>query len=358
MHFSSTQLFWECYECIASETYPRGLPGWAYPVWSEDNTTLKKQINSITQQHETSPYASPDLMVSRQGLDDETYLSWYSFRIKYSRCGLTKKSDKLVAIHGIAQQVSQVTGDELVGGLWRSRIIEELCWYKSPVGEATKWRAPTWSWASSDSTIRPSLTTQFHGKHSNRCCDAELIELNVPTKLSGELEEASSFKIKCQPLRATFTPATALEGQDKRLLGLLKLVDHRDKPLKIWSPSMVIEPEIRFNMDESIREPQHGYVVVIQHCIHEEKAERLHDENSKDSQDSEDSDDGNGWAGVTFDGFALSGSDCLEALFLRMHDTNGETFQRMGLLHANRSRAVSKILNAHRMAEKKVITLV
>jgi hypothetical protein len=45
LHFSSTQIFWECHECMASETYPERLPEWARPNWTRDATCLKEQLN-------------------------------------------------------------------------------------------------------------------------------------------------------------------------------------------------------------------------------------------------------------------------------------------------------------------------
>ncbi|KAF2801061.1 HET-domain-containing protein, partial [Melanomma pulvis-pyrius CBS 109.77] len=189
LHFTSTQLFWECYECTACETYPECLPDWARPFWLVDATLLKDRLRNITKQ-------------DKDGLDINTYYAWVTYRYQYSRCALTHNTDKLVAIHGIANRVSQATGDEFVAGLWRSRIIEELCWNTGhPTTKTTEWRAPTWSWASSNAAINFSLLTKFHGGHSSRHIEAELVELDVRTKASGQLEDAS-MKIKCKLLSA------------------------------------------------------------------------------------------------------------------------------------------------------------
>ncbi|KAF2034183.1 HET-domain-containing protein, partial [Setomelanomma holmii] len=141
LHFGKRQLFWECYTCTSCETYPEELPRWALPYWYDDPTMLKRQLHNRIRQKKA------------------LYWAWCSFRVKYSQCGLSRDSDKLVAIRGIAREVGKVTGDDLVAGLWRGRMIEELCWFKRrfshepPAVEPEQWRAPTWSWASSNAKI-------------------------------------------------------------------------------------------------------------------------------------------------------------------------------------------------------------
>ena len=145
--------------------------------------------------------------------------------MQYSRGTLTHNTDKLVAIRGIANWVRDATGDQLVAGLWRSRIIEELCWFRpEPIFATVEWRAPTWSWVSYNGKIHHSLLFKFHRGHPNRQIDAELFELNVRSKTSGELEDAS-MKIKCRPLQAIFAPAVASIPADTELQGSLELID-------------------------------------------------------------------------------------------------------------------------------------
>ncbi|KAF2729243.1 HET-domain-containing protein, partial [Polyplosphaeria fusca] len=125
MHFSNRQLFWECHENTTCETYPH------------DGSTVS--------------------LLSELGLTTGIYWAWCSFRVKYSENALTRESDKFVALRGIANQVSEITGDKLIAGLWKSRIVEELCWFTvkrkfrtvNPPTGPEEWRAPTWSWASS-----------------------------------------------------------------------------------------------------------------------------------------------------------------------------------------------------------------
>ncbi|EUC45293.1 hypothetical protein COCMIDRAFT_50353, partial [Bipolaris oryzae ATCC 44560] len=157
MHFSNRQLFWECHGNETCETYPNGIPEGARPGEGDHATMLKRRLHEFQQQQRQKgeAYSNSSELTQRlgSGLNDSLYRAWCSFRINYSRSALTLDSDKLVALRGIAKQIEDATGDELLAGLWRSRIIEELCWFKNlhsnetPSVEPTEWRAPTWSWA-------------------------------------------------------------------------------------------------------------------------------------------------------------------------------------------------------------------
>lgn len=333
MHFSRTQLFWECYECTACEMHPKRLPDWAMPSWWDDPTAMKRQLHDFMQQDKNdldTKLISPN---SRPGLDDKLYFAWGSFRIMYSQCGLTKDNDKLVALRGIAQQISQETGDELIAGLWQSRMIEELCWFKHlfwdevPPEEPTQWRAPTWSWASSNAQIWVSFMTKFHGQHASRCFEAELVDIDVRSKVSGELKHAS-LRLKCKLLAAIITPAPESQSIFIDYQWSLKLIDHDGDPIKPRSSS-----EAMFSMDDfNKREPKHVYIVVAQRCLHSDDVEiedREHYERSS-----------------------------LEGLLLRSSNENEEQFERIGFLYLATFKATRQILEAHRKEEDRIITLI
>lgn len=167
LHFSSTQVFWECLENQSSELFQDAIPEMAQvaPVW--DIQSLKR-ILVQTQNHDRW---TKDLLDS-----------WRRFIIQYSKCELSKESDKLIAIHGIQKLVSEMTGDTLLYGLWRSNLVEELCWSRSSALHAEKsisgncypqtWYTPTWSWASSKEAVWPGDTTECLEVHSHVTIEA------------------------------------------------------------------------------------------------------------------------------------------------------------------------------------------
>ncbi|KAH8787227.1 heterokaryon incompatibility protein-domain-containing protein [Hyaloscypha finlandica] len=80
---------------------------------------------------------------------------WNDLVQTYSKCALTRSEDKLVALSGLACLFQDMTGDEYLARLWRSRL--KL---------SSDYRAPSWSWASLDGPVRPSGIS---------ACDAQLI---------------------------------------------------------------------------------------------------------------------------------------------------------------------------------------
>ncbi|KAF2182277.1 hypothetical protein K469DRAFT_712902 [Zopfia rhizophila CBS 207.26] len=92
---------------------------------------------------------------------------WNDLIREYTKCALTRQSDKLIAISGLARFFHDTTRDEYVAGLWRSRLVEHLDWrvYKPAAKIASEYRAPSWSWASLDGPVRPqglSARTNMH----------------------------------------------------------------------------------------------------------------------------------------------------------------------------------------------------
>ncbi len=85
---------------------------------------------------------------------DQNGLSrWFGIIWHYGTCSVSDPSDKLSALANIARAFRGILEDEYVAGLWKSSLIECLCWQSvdcTPVGE---YRAPSWSWASVDGLV-------------------------------------------------------------------------------------------------------------------------------------------------------------------------------------------------------------
>lgn len=95
--------------------------------------------------------------------DQKALLSrWLCIVNEYSLLDLTYGKDKLPGLSGVAKQMQHLNGDSYLAGLWRSTLIQCLCWYNPGyniirgVGSHDKpetWRAPSWSWAHIDGCI-------------------------------------------------------------------------------------------------------------------------------------------------------------------------------------------------------------
>ena len=221
LHFSSDQLLWECCELNASEAYPRGIPEITCGTNSElhhelrapadlqsygDQTMLQKLLEWLHLRRssekedrdkevlstakvliaQSNPLGLPPITYGTQSSfkncisapvplkPSENYEKWQRLVEWYSSCKLTKEEDKLIAFCGIAKRFHSALGSEYLAGLWRDDLPIELIWRvgraeSDDVRPPSRYRAPSWSWASVDTQI------------INKFVDCELISLITVT---------------------------------------------------------------------------------------------------------------------------------------------------------------------------------
>jgi hypothetical protein len=80
----------------------------------------------------------------------------------YSTMRLTKASDKLPVIAGLASEIAhEQQNTRYLAGLWSDSLLTDLLWfvlhneYHEPEASyrRNQWRAPSWSWASIDAEV-------------------------------------------------------------------------------------------------------------------------------------------------------------------------------------------------------------
>ncbi|KAH6881401.1 heterokaryon incompatibility protein-domain-containing protein [Alternaria rosae] len=205
IHFTQELLFWECYERITSEQDPTGGS-------ISETSNLFEQFTVQTLKTRVCEYKSLQVNPSSDPTDLEQldassriYREWCAFRTAYSGCALTKESDILVALNGVARDVAETTNDTLVAGLWRGRLVQDMAWRRSieeGVREAdtpsilSTWRAPTWSWASINRAVVGHQLWWEDDLSFTR--DMAVVEnISVDRKRSGELINAS-IALRCR----------------------------------------------------------------------------------------------------------------------------------------------------------------
>jgi len=140
LFYGSFGLYWECVEQEASSIIAKRL----------SIGTVKKAVHQAC-----------NLWVS--GIFDKSYTRfwqwWTTIITAYSPCGLTYKTDKLVAIGGIVKLVESKTGMHNVAGLWREYLLPELLWAadKPSIRPVDAYQAPTWSWACLNTEVTPGI---------------------------------------------------------------------------------------------------------------------------------------------------------------------------------------------------------
>jgi hypothetical protein len=141
IHFGERQMFWECQERQACETFA--------------NTIHSREINNYKLNYPASiswPYMLRELAPSSY------YAYWRDIIRDYNVCQLTMPSDRLDAIAGVAKDIQTALDSRYLAGIWEKHICADLLWsnmswdhvfYNRNLGTRNReYQAPSWSWAS------------------------------------------------------------------------------------------------------------------------------------------------------------------------------------------------------------------
>lgn len=163
LNFTKTQMYWECDEMQASESYPYGFPeeAWAnvkakaLNPFSLLNVSLEEEDAPIDTG--ISPLVKRVFDVWGNAVSDYT-VGNSDDRFADGSPGfaknLTNPADKLVAISAIAHELQPFMNCRYLAGHWETDLVRQLAWTGSNDSQRTStYRAPSWSWASVDAPI-------------------------------------------------------------------------------------------------------------------------------------------------------------------------------------------------------------
>ncbi|KAK3369693.1 heterokaryon incompatibility protein-domain-containing protein [Lasiosphaeria ovina] len=136
LHFDSDQLVWECNELTACERFPHGVGELVPPRLSLRGTALETVLRSA----------------AATGLRGQEMVDiWKPVVRAYSACKLTKNSDRLIALYGVAMKIKDLLGCEYSAGLFGRDMESQLLWEVDDIKTSSRPEthvAPSWSWAS------------------------------------------------------------------------------------------------------------------------------------------------------------------------------------------------------------------
>ncbi|QDS68372.1 hypothetical protein FKW77_010739 [Venturia effusa] len=161
IHFTYTQLYWECGELHASENRPRGL----FEDVSTDCTVDLKKCSLFT---------LPPLENEQHDRRNEAWDAYENAIDAYSHMCLTQTGDKLVAISAIMRQLQPFIRCRYLAGHWEDDLIWQLGWEVYDGVRPVAYRAPSWSWASVDGHVKVSPW-----RTTNLTYLLEILEANV-----------------------------------------------------------------------------------------------------------------------------------------------------------------------------------
>lgn len=150
LHFSPEQVSWECGQLFSWEKAP-----WHY----SHQTPLDDGLDWI---------GYDKIEWSMQRVNPGRPVNWTRLVAEYTKCDLTKHSDRLVAFAGIAKRQARVKG-QYVAGLWAKSLPRALLWHTRRRNRSRAptehYFAPTFSWAAADDQV--ALTYEPVGERSN-----------------------------------------------------------------------------------------------------------------------------------------------------------------------------------------------
>ncbi|KAK0334054.1 hypothetical protein LTR87_010473 [Friedmanniomyces endolithicus] len=214
LHFGKNQVFWQCLSTTACESMPGGVPRAIGDAGREE--LQWRQLVMRTQQ--------PNKLVPRE--QAELQRVWKAAVENYTRCQLTKGTDKLVALAGIAAVVGGVSGEKYVAGMWQTELIQQLSWRvvgcQASDGSPSKrqepgdYRGPSWAWASVDGCIEvPPRVWQRRDYTLEIVKDPRLglVEENAPYgQLKDGCEKEGCLVVRGQMYEMEFSPVDSVSS--------------------------------------------------------------------------------------------------------------------------------------------------
>ncbi|ESA42070.1 TOL [Neurospora crassa OR74A] len=223
--FGRQELYWECSMSKASEFFPgAGSVTWALSGTIDMQSTSVPPALSGYLGNGVFTSSRMKLFQRERLLDAERLEAWASLVAEYSGRNLTKQSDKLVAISGLAEHLSNGwDGVTYLAGLWSCNLRENLLWRCVDI-EQSKGRntgiAPSWSWASLSAQCEFSVLYQDERPAVDSL--AEILEAMVspvtPTNLFGQVRSGGRVRIRGPLLHvraSRLATSTALDLEPK-----------------------------------------------------------------------------------------------------------------------------------------------
>lgn len=166
IHCGRDQLLWECHQTTACETFPFILD-FENELLTEfvNPKSLGSRLSELSRLRcskiEDRPFPNTDESITH--LRHDIYQYWTRIIEAYSSCELTNRTDRLVAIFGIASRIQDTLEDtdKHIAGLWRSQLPWQLLWftrrnkqddalYDTALSYST---GPSWSWTSLNTAV-------------------------------------------------------------------------------------------------------------------------------------------------------------------------------------------------------------
>ncbi|KIW88153.1 uncharacterized protein Z519_11264 [Cladophialophora bantiana CBS 173.52] len=162
IEFGSRQTRWICPATRSSGFSREGLTdGWKRDV----NYSSKRKTESLDLENIGAAKSTIDFYGRPRNSQFKQYVNamqhWEKICETFTERALTLSSDRALAISGIAQIFSELSGDHYIAGLWKSYFHSGLLWkiehsYVHPknIPRPTTYQGPSWSWLSVNGPVQ------------------------------------------------------------------------------------------------------------------------------------------------------------------------------------------------------------
>ncbi|KAL2833819.1 heterokaryon incompatibility protein-domain-containing protein [Aspergillus cavernicola] len=150
IHFGRYEVFFECHSGVECE---------CNRISEEDAEGSYRALIKIEHASTLSYYDFGRAWRYYSTLHYRCAALWRTIVLCYTSLLLTKSTDRLPAIGGMARDMAARRKSNYLAGLWEESLLDDLIWVIAPASNNKRPRphprnAPTWSWASVESPIR------------------------------------------------------------------------------------------------------------------------------------------------------------------------------------------------------------
>lgn len=212
LHFGKRKLMWECVSQQWAEDF-----GLADIPWVPGN-----QVRPLSM-----PFMWPPRLGLEEGHQAKRLAAFYHCVTEYTKRKLTRSSDKLPALSGLASAFQTPELGAYLAGLWEKDLVRGLNWYtwahkpyKGP-DDGEEYIAPSWSWASMPGTcefryIRDYYSLRDEYEHFNRTLKPQPLSYHIELATSDPYGKISAASITLRGyvrpiLLWPYTPGTVLK---------------------------------------------------------------------------------------------------------------------------------------------------
>jgi Heterokaryon incompatibility protein (HET) len=258
LYFGRERIYWECCQSAAS-SFRSGtsIYNLAWPQDFHKSDGFGRQ-NPKMWKHVLSKHY--EAYKSGEGTLNQLSTYWDANVMNYAATELTKESDKLVALSGLAKSFQNILQDDYLAGLWRRTLMYDLLWRTRDTASTSRpleYRSPSWSWASLNSAPH-GVSTYDIPQFSFECHHvANIINVRVEPVDEDITGQVKSAYLKIRGLLLPYTKADSRRVRS----GLSDLRPN----LTDMSNSMFSRWEIDFDVfeDSEMRPEQHRYLHLL-----------------------------------------------------------------------------------------------